>query len=188
MSGPTSGGFGKHIRREKRDFASKGGRLRPQTSSPSEAQRDPSNVPRLSVDELEVVRLHGRGRAPRVVNQPRCDEFQVRGTERVERRNGFVRDDGEQHLHRSHGARVGRQRDAEGRRIAARVDLCFQLMHEAVVVDEDQIDTTPFQIRDRPQQRLSWSDLVVLQRQPGRLSPVRRRRGGRDRGQDTARR
>ena len=33
---------------------------------------------RQSVDELEVVRLDGGGRAPCIVNQTRCDKFQVR--------------------------------------------------------------------------------------------------------------
>jgi hypothetical protein len=38
---------------------------------------------RQSVDELEVVRLDGGGRAPCVVNQSRCDKFQVRRMKRV---------------------------------------------------------------------------------------------------------
>ena len=39
--------------------------------------------------------------------------------------------------------------------IAPRVNLRFQPVRQAVVVDEDQIEATPFEIGDRPQQRLS---------------------------------
>jgi hypothetical protein len=53
--------------------------------------------------------------------------------------------DREQYLHRSDGARVGGQRHAERSGIAVRVDLRLQSVREAVVVDEDEIETTPFQ-------------------------------------------
>ena len=54
----------------------------------------------LFADKLEIVRLDGRGSRPHVVDQPRSDEFQIRGTEHVEAGNGLLGDDGEQHLHR----------------------------------------------------------------------------------------
>src|SRR6185312_10970848 len=60
----------------------------------------------LSVDKLEVVCLHRRRRLSGIVHQPGRDEFQIRGTKRVERWNWLVGDDGEQHLHRSYRACV----------------------------------------------------------------------------------
>jgi hypothetical protein len=47
-------------------------------------------------------------------------------------------------------------------------------VRQAVVIDKDKIEATPFKIGDRPQQRLPRSHLVILQRQSGRLPPGRR--------------
>src|ERR1700759_3081854 len=77
-------------------------------------------------------------------------------------------------MHGSDGTRVWRERDAESRGVAVRANFRFQSVHNSVVVDEDQIGTAALKIRDRPEQRLSWSDLVILQCQPRSLSPIRR--------------
>ena len=105
---------------------------------------------RRSVDELEVVRPNGRGRAPCVVDQPRSDDLQTRRVKRIESGNRFVGDDCEQHLHRSNGVRVCRQGHAEGCGIAAGVGFRFQSVRQAIVIDEHKIEATPFEIGDRP--------------------------------------